>query len=311
MPNICFLDFYSINGADVSAIRALGELTTYEDTAEGQVVERCKDADIVITNKVRISSEAMDQLPKLRLICVAATGMNNVDLEAAAARGIAVKNAVGYSTYSVAEATFAGVLALVRQTIYYDRYVHSGDYARSERLFHFGPVIGNLHGKRWGIVGMGNIGRQVAGVATAFGANVCYHSTSGAVRDEGYPQVPLEELLSTSDIVSVHTPLNPRTQNLIGEAQLRRMKPTALLANMARGGIVDEAALARVLNEGVIAGAVVDVFTREPITADNPLYGVSDPGKLILSPHTAWISVDSIGRLVGCIAENIRAHLSI
>ncbi len=312
MLKICFLDEYSVNGADLSAIRACGEYTGYEDTPPAQVMERCKGRDVVITNKVRIGRDEMRQLlPELKLICVAATGMNNIDLDAAEELGITVKNAVNYSTYSVAEATLAGVLALVRQTVYYDAYVKSGDYARSPRLFHFGPAITGIHGKRWGIVGMGHIGRQVAALAAAFGAEIAYHSTSGNNTQAGYTHLPLEELLRTSDIVSLHAPLSPATANLLGEAQFRMMKPTAIVANMARGGMVDEAALTRALNEGRIAGAVVDVFTREPINADNPLCTVAEKHRLVLSPHTAWISVDSINRLVGCIADNILTHFTL
>ncbi len=310
MITICFLDEYSLNSTDLSGIRGLGDYRGYEDTLPEQVLQRSAGADVIITNKVRITEETMRGLPQLKLICVAATGMNNVDLDAAARLGIAVKNAVDYSTDSVAEATFAGVLALLRQTVYFDTFVKSGAYARSPRLFHFGRTISLVHGKRWGIVGMGNIGRRVAQIATVFGAQVVHHSVTGST-DPTYPQLTLDELLRTCDILSIHAPLTPLTENLLDYPQLALMKPTAVVANLARGKIINEAGLARALNEGRIAGAVTDVYSREPITADNPLYSVTDPYKLILSSHNAWASEESIGRLAECIANNIREFFSL
>ena len=303
--NIVYLDEYSMGGRDVTPLRRLGNYTGYERTAPEQTCERCAEADVVITNKVVFDAATLDRLPRLRLICVAATGMNNIDLHAAADRGVEVRNAAGYSTRSVTETTLGAAIALLRQSLYYDRFVKSGRYAASDVPFDFSRPTRQLAGSRWGIVGMGQIGREVARVATALGCEVRYTSTSGVARREEYPALPLAELLGWADVVSVHAPLNERTRGLIGERELRMMKPSALLINVARGGIVDEAALARALDEEVIAGAAIDVFTREPIAADNPLLAVNDPDRLLLSPHNAWSPAEAIDALIGLVAENI------
>ncbi len=302
---IVFLDEYSICNRDLSEIKSLGDYVGYQTTAPTEVVERCKDAEVVISNKVVLDAEIIASLPKLKLICVAATGMNNVDLAAAAERGIEVKNAVGYSTFAVAETTLCSALALLREVTYYDNYFKSGEYAAAERIFNFDRPTAQLRGKRWGIVGMGNIGREVARLAEAFGCEVNYHSTSGVTRDEQYPALSLNELLSTSDIVSVHCPLNERTHNLIANEELKKMKSSAILINVARGGIVNEQDLADALNEGTIRGAALDVFTSEPLR-ESPLYNLKEPYRLLASPHNAWSSVEAIDRLVECITQNIK-----
>ena len=304
-PNIVFLDAYSLGKADLSAIRALGNYTEYEYTRRDQIIERCREAEVAITNKVVFDRATLEQLPRLRLICVAATGMNHIDLEAAAERGIAVKNAVGYSTHSVTETTIGAAIALMRQVIYYDRYVKQ-EYGGSERQYHFGRTTHQLFGSRWGIIGLGNIGHSVAKVAEALGCEVAYTSTSGVAREEPYPCLPLDELLAWADVVSIHAPLNDRTRGLIGARELARMKPSALLINVARGGIVDEAALAAALDEGRLAGAALDVFAHEPLEADSPLLRRHDTGRLLLSPHNAWSPVEAVAVLVECIARNIR-----
>lgn len=302
---IVFLDEYSICNRDLSEIKSLGDYVGYETTAYDEVIERCLDAEIVISNKVILDAEIIASLPKLKLICVAATGMNNVDLAAAAERGIEVKNAVGYSTYAVAETTLCSALALLREVTYYDNYFKTGEYAAAERIFNFDRPTAQLRGKRWGIVGMGNIGREVARLAEAFGCEVSYYSTSGVTRDEQYPTLSLNELLSTSDIVSVHCPLNERTRNLIAKEELKKMKSSAILINVARGGIVNEQDLAKALNEGIIRGAALDVFTTEPLR-ESPLYNLNEPYRLLASPHNAWSSVEAIDRLVECITQNIK-----
>lgn len=253
-PNIVFLDEYSLGDADLGSIRALGNYTGYRTTVREEVADRCREADVVITNKVVFRRETLRQLPRLRLICVAATGMNHIDLEAAAELGIAVKNAVGYSTHAVTETTIGAAIGLLRQTVYYDRYVKTA-YAGSPLQYHFGRTTHQLYGSKWGIVGLGNIGRSVARVAEALGCRIAYTSTSGVVREEPYPEKPLDELLRWADVVSVHAPLNDRTRNLIGARELALMKPSAILINVARGGIVDEAALAAALDAGRLAGA--------------------------------------------------------
>lgn len=309
MKKIVFLDEYSIAGCDLSKITSQGEYVAYENTAKEQVVERLQGADIAITNKVLIDGDAMRQLPNLKLICVAATGMNNVDLNTAAELGIEVKNAVGYSTISVAETTLASALALARNVVYFDEYFHDSRYAKADRAFCYDRLTFQISGKKWGIIGLGNIGREVARLASAFGCEVRYFSTSGAKREEAYPAVELNELLEWSDIVSVHSPLNDRTRGLVGREELKRMKRSAMIINVARGGIIDEAALAEALNEGWIAAAALDVFSVEPLR-ESPLYDVKDRYRLLASPHNAWSAVESIDRLIDCVADNIRNFLA-
>ena len=305
MSKIVFLDEYSVAGRDLQSIIREGEYIAYNNTTKDQVVERLKDADIAITNKVLIDGEAMRQLPNLKLICVAATGMNNVDLETARELSIVVKNAVGYSTTSVAETTLASALALARNIVYFDEYYHDGRYAKADRAFCYDRLTFEIRGKKWGIIGLGNIGREVARLATAFGCEVRYFSTSGVKREEGYPSMELNELLEWSDIVSVHSPLNERTRGLVGESELQRMKPSSLIINVARGGIIDEAALAKALDNGWVAAAALDVFSVEPLR-ESPLYNIKDRYRLLASPHNAWSAAEAIDRLIECVAKNIR-----
>ncbi|MBQ8205454.1 MAG: hydroxyacid dehydrogenase [Alistipes sp.] len=309
MKKIVFLDEYSIAGCDLSSITSQGDYVAYENTRKEEVVERLKDADIAITNKVLIDGEAMRQLPRLKLICVAATGMNNVDLDTARELGIEVKNAVGYSTTSVAETTLASALALARNIVYFNEYFHDGRYAKADRAFSYDRLTFEIRGKRWGIIGMGNIGREVARLATAFGCEVRYFSTSGVKRNEEYEAMELRELLEWCDILSVHSPLNERTRGLVGLEELKAMKPSAIVINVARGGIIDEAALAEALDNGYIAAAALDVFSVEPLR-QSPLYDIKDKYRLLASPHNAWSAVEAIDRLIECVAENIRQWLA-
>ena len=306
---IVFLDEYSVCGRDLSSIKRFGDYIGYETTSPDQVLERCADAEVVISNKVVLDAKIIASLPKLRLICVAATGMNNIDLNAAAEHGVEVRNAVGYSTYSVAETTICSALSLLREVTYYDNYFKSGEYAKSERIFNFDRPTAQLRGKRWGIIGMGNIGREVARLAEAFGCEVVYYSTSGVERDEVYNKLSLNDLLNSSDVISIHCPLNERTHNLIDAEELAMMKKSAILINVARGGIVNEAALAEALNNGNIRGAALDVFTTEPLRK-SPLYNLQDPYRLLASPHNAWSSVEAIDRLIACIAGNIQEYIA-
>lgn len=309
MKKIVFLDEYSIAGRSLEKITSQGEYIAYENTTKEQVVERLKGATIAITNKVVIDGEAMRQLPDLKLICIAATGMNNVDLEAAKELGIEVKNAVGYSTISVAETTITSALALARNVVYFNEYFHDGRYAKADRAFCYDRHTFQISGKKWGIVGMGNIGREVARLASAFGCEVRYFSTSGVKREEAYPAMELDELLKWSDIVSVHSPLTERTRGLIGRNELQLMKPSALIINVARGGIIDEAALAEALDNGWVAAAALDVFSVEPLR-ESPLYNIKDKYRLLASPHNAWSAAEAIDRLIECVAENIRVWLA-
>ena len=308
MAKIVFLDEYSLGGYDLSAIKSLGEYTGYDRTTAYQTLERCKGATVVIANKVYISRETMQQLPDLKMIAIAATGMNNVDLEAAAELGIVVKNVSGYSSYSVAEATLGSALSLLRNSSYYDNYFKSGSYAATDDIFHFGRPISLLRGKNWSIIGLGAIGHQVAHLADAFGCNIAYTSTSGVTREERYPRKELNELLQWADVISVHSPLNAKTAGLIGKDELAQMKSTAIIINVARGGIIDEAALADALNSHTIAGAALDVFSSEPLHS-SPLYELNDPYTLLASPHTAWAADDAVKLLIDGIAANIKNFL--
>ena len=305
MNKIVFLDEYSVAGRDISKISSQGDYIAYDNSRREEVVERLKGANVAITNKVVIDGDAMRQLPELKLICIAATGMNNVDLNTAAELGIEVRNAVGYSTSSVAETTLASALALARNIVYFDEYFHDGRYAAADRAFCYDRLTFEIRGKRWGIIGMGNIGREVARLASAFGCEVAYYSTSGVKREEEYPAMELDELLQWCDILSVHSPLNERTRGLIGSRELALMKPSALVINVARGGIIDEAALAEALNEGKVAAAALDVFSVEPLR-ESPLYDVKDRYRLLASPHNAWSAAEAIDRLIDCVAANIR-----
>ena len=308
MKKIVFLDEYSIAGRDLTKITSQGEYIAYNNTTKDQVVERLQGADIAITNKVVIDGDIMRQLPDLKLICVAATGMNNVDLETAKELGIVVKNAVGYSTISVAETTLASALALARNIVYFDEYFHDGRYSKADRAFCYDRLTFQISGKKWGIIGLGNIGREVARLASAFGCEVRYFSTSGTKREEAYPSMELDELLQWSDIVSVHSPLNERTRGLVGRRELQLMKPTSLIINVARGGIIDEVALAEALDNGWVAAAALDVFSIEPLR-ESPLYNIKDRYRLLASPHNAWSAAEAIDRLIECVAENIRTWL--
>lgn len=307
-PNIVFLDAYSICGRDLSEIAALGNFTAYDSTEPEEVLERCKDAEVIIANKTVLDAEKLRQLPRLRLICVAATGMNNIDLKTAAELGIPVRNAVGYSTHSVSETTICSALALLREVVYYDRYFKFGDYSASPRMFNFDRPTAQIHGKNWGIIGLGNIGREVARLATAFGCNVRYTSTSGIARQEEWEQMPLNDLLAWADVVSVHCPLNEQTHNLINTEQLSKMKPSAVIINVARGGIINESALAEALDNGIIRGAALDVFSSEPLDASSPLFHLRDPYRLLASPHNAWSTVEAIDRLIACVRDNIKEY---
>ena len=302
---IVFLDAATLGDVSLAPISRLGEFECYQTSSREEALERVKDAEVLIINKVQVDKELMDAAPALRLICEAATGVNNIDLEYAASKGIPVRNAVGYSTDSVVQMTFMMILSLVGHCRYFDDFVKSGDYSRSGMFTNVARMFFELKGKRRGIIGLGNIGGRVAKIGEAFGMSVSYFSTSGTSHSKDYPSVDLDTLMSESDVISIHAPYNQRTAGLVGEAELRRMKPTAYIVNMGRGGIIDESALARVIDEGRIAGAGVDVFTSEPLPADNPLMKVRDRDRLILAPHIGWASIEARERLVAMIAGNI------
>ncbi|MDY3979675.1 MAG: NAD(P)-dependent oxidoreductase [Tidjanibacter sp.] len=303
---IVFLDEYTLGGTDLNPIKRLGEYTGYNSTQPGEVIQRAAEAEILIVNKIVIDEQTMAALPSLRLICVAATGTNNIDLAAAARRGIEVRNAVGYSTHTVVEATIGAALGLLRQIVYYDDYCHSGRYSASGSWVNFDRPTHSLHGRHWGIIGMGNIGREVASVAEAMGCEVAFTSASGTHRQsEKWPQLSLSELLLWADVLSVHSPLTDLTRGLLGRNEIGLMRPSSIVINVARGVIVDEQAVADALNANRLAGAAFDVYPTEPMSADSPLLTVADRYKLLLSPHNAWSAVESIEALVECIVRNI------
>ncbi|MBR6415527.1 MAG: D-2-hydroxyacid dehydrogenase [Bacteroidales bacterium] len=302
---IVFLDAATLGDTSLKPISDLGELICYPTSTPEEAPERVGDCDVIITNKVRITVELLDAAPKVKLICEAATGTNNIDMEECARRGIPVRNVAGYSTDSVVQATFMHMLSLLGNAPYFDSVVKSGEYSRSGLFTDVTRPFVEMTGKTIGIIGMGTIGSKVALVAKAFGMNVVYFSTSGTSHCKDYPSLPIEELMQVSDVVTVHAPLNKRTDGLVDERLLRMMKPSAIILNAGRGGIIVEADLAKALNEGWIAGAALDVFCKEPVPEDNPLLHLKDPGKIRFTPHTAWASVEARERLVGKIAENI------
>ena len=303
---IVFLDASTLGDTPLDEIAGLGDLVTYPTSTHAQALARVGDCEVLIINKVRVDEELLAAAPRLRLICEAATGVNNIDLAAAAARGIPVRNAAGYSTDAVVQSTFAHLLSLAGHSPYFDECVKSGRYSAGGLFCDISHPYVELSGKTMGIIGLGAIGTKVAAVAEALGMRVIYFSTSGTSHSSAYPSVPLEELLAVSDAVSIHAPLNERTAGLIGAAELRRMKPTAFLLNLGRGGIVDEAALAEAVDAGVIAGAALDVYVREPLPADSPLLQVKHPERFRFTPHVAWASREALLRLVHQVADNIR-----
>lgn len=303
---LVFLDAASVGDTDLSPIQSLGNLTVYNHTTPEELFERAKDADILITNKVQLMKKELNQLHQLKLICIAATGTNNVDLDEARRLGIQVQNVANYSTESVAQFTLATAFNLMHHLHAYDDFVKNGSYASGHLFTFLGYPFMELKGKTWGIIGMGNIGKRVAALAKAFDMEVIYYSTSGKNVQAGYPSFTLNEVLGKSDIVSIHAPLNEQTKQLIGYEALCCMKPNACLINVSRGGIVEEKDLAKALAENKIAGAATDVFSREPIETSNPLLSKEISSKLLLTPHIAWSSIESRIRLIEAIANHIR-----
>lgn len=302
---IAFLDAATMGDVSFEPFERLGDFVRYENSTPEEARERVRDLDVLLINKVMVDKELIDSAPHLKLICIAATGVNNIDVEYAASKGIPVRNAVGYSTDSVVQATFMHILSLVGGGPYFDHSVKSGSYSRSGMFTDPNWNWNELAGKTIGIIGMGNIGSKVAKIAEAFGMNVCYFSTSGTGHCKEYPCLSLEELLRISDIVSIHAPLNERTKDLIGKEQLALIKPSAFLVNVGRGAIVVEKDLADAVDSGVIAGAGMDVFVQEPIPEDHPYLTMKHQERMRLAPHVAWASVEARRRLVSIMADNI------
>ncbi len=294
---------------EIEKFGAFGELVVHQYTKPDEVPERIEDAAIIITNKVVINKQAMDSAPNLKLICVAATGMNNIDLGYAAEKEIVVRNVRGYSTDGVAQHTFALILHILNHISLYDPYVKDKSYSNSNIFTHHAWSINELSSMTIGIIGFGSIGQKVGEIAKAFGARVIYYSTSGKNVNENFKQVSLDTLLKESDIISIHSPLNEVTENLISYSQLSKMKPTSILVNTGRGGIINERDLAKALDEELIRAAALDVFETEPLPEDNQLLLIRNRDRLIATPHIAWAGVESRIRLIDGICENIKLFL--
>ena len=307
---IVFLDSATVGAIDnLEELNSFGEYISYDETPDELRAERIAGAEIILTNKVVIDRELISGAKSLKLICVTATGLNNIDLEAAKECGIELKNVAGYSTESVVQTTFALILTLVSKINQYNDYVHSGEYEKSISFTKLTPAFYELSGKTLGIIGLGTIGRRVAQVAQAFGMNVVYYSTSGKNNNSDYKQLRLDDLLASSDIVTIHSPLNYQTLGLINAECFKKMKPSAYIINTGRGGIIVEQDLCDALNENIISGAAVDVFSAEPILSSNPLRRVKNKTKLIMTPHIAWASLESRKRLVNSVIKNIKDFL--
>lgn len=304
---IVFLDAKSIgDDIDLSGFDALGEVIKYAFSTPEEAAERTRDADVVILNKTAINEASVGRAEHLKLVCVTATGTNNLDKEYLEKRGIAWRNVAGYSTETVAQHTFALLFYLWEKMRYYDDYVKSERYVGDTVFTHFANVFHELSGRTWGIVGLGAIGRRVADIAGAFGCRVIYYSTTGKNNRPGYERVDFETLLAASDIVSVHAPLTAETEGLMNAEAFAKMKRTAVFLNLGRGPIVVEADLAQALKDGTIAAAGLDVLSAEPMRADNPLREIKDSNRLIITPHIAWASIEARTRLMETILKQVR-----
>ena len=292
--DICLDDFYK-----------LGEVEIYDYSTSEEVPDRVVDADVIVLNKVLINEQTIGNAKNLKLVCVTATGTNNLDKDFLARKGIEWRNVAGYSTEAVAQHTFALLFYLYEKLSYYDNYVKSEKYVNDKMFTHFEKHFNEISGKTWGIIGLGNIGERVADLATAFGCNVQYYSTSGNNNKDKYKRVSFDELLSTSDIVSVHAPLTENTMHLMDANAFSKMKKNSVFINVGRGPIVVEQALVDALNNGEIAGAGLDVLEIEPMSEDCPLVKVKDSEKLIITPHIAWAAVEARERLMKIIYNQI------
>ena len=307
---IVILDGYTANPGDLSwdELKTMGELTVYDRTSKSETVERAAEADIVLTNKVIIGRQEMDQLPRLKYIGVLATGYNVVDIEAAHQRGITVTNVPAYSTESVAQMVFAHLLTVTNRTEHYAQENRQGRWTANKDFCYWDFPHMELAGKSFGIVGLGNIGQRVAAIAHAFGMKVCAYTSKSAEQLPDYVQkLPLTDILSACDIVSLHCPLTPATHHLINRQTLQQMKPSAILINTGRGPLVDDQAVADALAEGKLAAFCADVLTEEPPKATNPL--LKQPNAYI-TPHIAWASTEARVRLLAVAISNVLSFVT-
>nr|MBQ8253188.1 D-2-hydroxyacid dehydrogenase [Lachnospiraceae bacterium] len=293
----------------VDCYKDFGEVTCYRNTVAEDAAERVKDADIIIANKCAMNEETLKDAPNVKLICEFATGFDNVDLQYCKSRGIRVANVRDYCSSAVAQHTFSLALYLLEHLRHYDDYVKGGAYGAQDRFSNFDLPFGELEGKTWGIVGMGNIGRRVAQIAQAFGCKVIFYSVTGKSTCTDYKQVTFDELLMQSDFLSLHCPLSGLTRNLIDKEAFSKMKETAILINVARGPVVNGRDLYDALEQNKIAAAGLDVLEEEPISPDNPLGQIKDSNRLIITPHLAWASTEARTRVVDEVYKNIKAFL--
>ena len=303
---IVLLDTLTFGSTDLSGFDAFGEVEIFQTTSKDQTQARIANADVIVTNKVVITDVHMQKCKNLKLICIAATGMNNVNLEAAAQENIQVKNVAGYSTDSVIQHTFSMLFYLVGHSRYYDEVVKDGTYSRSPIFTDVSKPFFEIKDKKWGIIGLGSIGRGVANIAKAFGAEIYYYSTSGVNRTDDFQRVNLEELLKNCDVITIHAPLNDKTNNLLDYEQLQMCKDGACILNLGRGGIINEEAVAKIIDEKNISFGL-DVLTQEPMKENHPFLSVKNKENLYISPHIAWTSVEARDRLIALTIENIKS----
>lgn len=307
---ICILDGYSLNPGDLdwSPVERLGDVTLFDRTPADKIVERAADADIVLTNKVPFSADTLRQLPRLRFICVLATGYNIIDTEAAARQGVGVANIPAYSTMSVAQMAFAHILNITNHVASYAREVADGKWTNCPDFCFWDSALTELAGKTMGIVGLGNTGMATARIAVAMGMKVvALTSKSADTLPEGITPAPLDDVLASADVVSLHCPLTPSTRHLINAASIAKMKPSAILINTGRGPLVDEQAAADALNGGRLAAFGADVLSQEPPRGDNPLLSARN---CFLTPHIAWATLEARTRLMSTATENVRQFIA-
>lgn len=307
---ICILDGYSLNPGDLdwSPVERLGDVTLFDRTPADKIVERAADADIVLTNKVPFSADTLRQLPRLRFICVLATGYNIIDTEAAARQGVVVANIPSYSTMSVAQMAFAHILNITNHVASYAREVADGKWTNCPDFCFWDSALTELAGKTMGIVGLGNTGIATARIAVAMGMKVvALTSKSADTLPEGITPAPLDDVLASADVVSLHCPLTPSTRHLINAASIAKMKPSAILINTGRGPLVDEQAVADALNGGRLAAFGADVLSQEPPRGDNPLLSARN---CFLTPHIAWATLEARTRLMSTATENVRQFIA-
>lgn len=307
---ICILDGYSLNPGDLdwSPVERLGDVMLFDRTPADKIVERAADADIVLTNKVPFSADTLRQLPRLRFICVLATGYNIIDTEAAARQGVVVANIPAYSTMSVAQMAFAHILNITNHVASYAREVADGKWTNCPDFCFWDSALTELAGKTMGIVGLGNTGMATARIAVAMGMKVvALTSKSADTLPEGITPAPLDDVLASADVVSLHCPLTPSTRHLINAASIAKMKPSAILINTGRGPLVDEQAVADALNGGRLAAFGADVLSQEPPRGDNPLLSARN---CFLTPHIAWATLEARTRLMSTATENVRQFIA-